>query len=750
MLGSVVERGAPSLDRGRVSPMDTPTMRKIYDDSGRVASAFYCSQAGDAVAGPDLWHKVVYEYDAEGRVASESYYSGEGLPCVDAAGIVKRAFSYDPDGEEIRREEYLSDGRIRIVKRNARGEVGERKYASSDGSPALGDSGYYCMKFSYDDEGRLEKQVCYGLDGKRCRNSHGYAAFVCQYGEDGSCRTLFLDERGRVVGEDAPEEEGGVQTDSALSVHSSPGEREKVPLPVRPFQGVKNARGEKILPRERKRRSSSRPHKDLQPSVRPVERLVAPPGENAASVWKRRRTTLYVTGGILAALLFVFSVVKILPVPLPPVEISVYMVSEDESEAVPEMTSTRVNHAAQEETVSMPEVSSAPVLTAEAAADVSLPNLDVDVSGMVGSEEMMFGESLGGGASSGGIASIVESRCSPGSRMARIREGGGNPEAVEKTVIGMLRWLKGKQGNSGAWGEGGSSVVNSAYPVGTTAICLLAFSAHCETVTSEEFGTTVARAIAYLATACMNPSRKTCVYLPGYEYAMAVYALAESYGLSHEKGEEFPLDEKILLQFAEYILKCQNREGSWDYQYGMTPGDISISCWNIQALCALRRAGIDPDGYDEAMAKAAGYVRSCWLPKRGTFHYRTQERSTNCSIPFVGVYSGKLLGVKYSPAEENTMKKLVASVPEVNVNKSDYHSIPPNAYVNYYHGQIARLQGGNQWQGFERRVMGNVMRQTQRSKTAQGREEVSFGDDMPPLTHAFWTLVLSMYYRYVE
>ena len=85
--------------------MDTPTMRKIYDDSGRVASAFYCSQAGDAVAGPDLWHKVVYEYDAEGRVASESYYSGEGLPCVDAAGIVKRAFSYDPDGEEIRREE---------------------------------------------------------------------------------------------------------------------------------------------------------------------------------------------------------------------------------------------------------------------------------------------------------------------------------------------------------------------------------------------------------------------------------------------------------------------------------------------------------------------------------------------------------------------------------------------------------------------------------------------------------------------
>ncbi len=738
----------------------------MYDASGRVSAEFYCNSMGKPVDGPERWHKAAYQYDSTGRVSAVSYYNTEGLPCVDGEGILKRAFSYDADGKETRREEYLSDGRIRIVKRNARGEVEERKYVLSSGQPALGESGYYCMRFSYLADGRLDRQVCYGLDGKRCRNAHGYAMVVCRYEADGTCRTVFLDERGAVIGGDASAEEKVEAPPSQPSrerhVDQSTTQASLLPGKIgatvgrtgRSFSGVKNARGEKIAPRSRKKPSSALPHKNLKPSARPVERMVTPPGENAVSIRKRRRATLYVTAGMLGGLLLIFSLVKILPMPLPPVEITVYSVPEDSDMPAPEAAATRANHAAQEEIATLPDLSPAPVVTVDATLDISVPQVTVDSSDMVGGDDLMFGSSVGGGSSGGmaggGITSIVENRCSLANRMARIREGGGNPEVVEKSVVGMLRWLKEKQGASGAWGEAGSSVVNSAFPVGTTAVCLLAFSAHCETVSSQEFGPSVAKAIAYLATACMNPGRDKGVYLPGYEYAMAVYALAESYGLSREKGEEFPLREEIMQQFAEYILKHQNPEGSWDYQYGMTPGDISIACWNIQALCAIRRAGINPAGYDGAMEKAAEYVRSCWMPKPGTFHYRSQERTTNCSIPFVGAYSGKLLGMKYAPAEENLMRKLVATPPEVDVNKHDYHSIPPNAYVNYYHGQIARLQGGAQWLGFERRVMNNVIRQTKKSKSSQGVELVSFGDDMPALTHAFWTLVLSMYYRYVE
>jgi len=198
-------------------------------------------------------------------------------------------------------------------------------------------------------------------------------------------------------------------------------------------------------------------------------------------------------------------------------------------------------------------------------------------------------------------------RCDPTTRMKRLRAAGGHPE-VDKAVTRGLQWLKKTQAADGSWGTrdkrpDGSSISNDKNAM--TGMALLCFLGHCELQDSEEFGATVQKAIKFLTS---TPAQPTSLSRPiDYSHPIRVYALCEAYTMTKIK-ELGPFAKKG----AEAIIKGQNESGGWAYIYSKGPSahvDLSVTGWNIQALKAASLTGLKIDGLDEAMDKAADYVK---------------------------------------------------------------------------------------------------------------------------------------------
>lgn len=117
-------------------------------------------------------------------------------------------------------------------------------------------------------------------------------------------------------------------------------------------------------------------------------------------------------------------------------------------------------------------------------------------------------------------------------------------ETAEPAVLKSLKWLQQVQIKSGpekgGWrqlGEKGKA------NTGMTGLALLTFLAHGETMTSAEYGTTVADGLKFL----LQHQDSEGVFQPagshtGYGHAMATYAVAEAYSLTGNVLLEEPLN----------------------------------------------------------------------------------------------------------------------------------------------------------------------------------------------------------------
>ena len=77
-----------------------------------------------------------------------------------------------------------------------------------------------------------------------------------------------------------------------------------------------------------------------------------------------------------------------------------------------------------------------------------------------------------------------------------------------------------------------------------------------------------------------------------YEHGFAVHFLAEAYGKVTDKA----LKERMkatLTKAVKVIADGQNREGGWRYQPKSRDADISVTCCQLHALAAAKRAGFD-------------------------------------------------------------------------------------------------------------------------------------------------------------
>ena len=382
------------------------------------------------------------------------------------------------------------------------------------------------------------------------------------------------------------------------------------------------------------------------------------------------------------------------------------------------------------------------VIIAHNSSSISVPSINGISSLDLGSS---FGDGFGGGGFGDGIGggigvpATMKGRCSTSDRLARLTAAGGKRE-MDRSVLNALRWIKTQQKPDGSFG--------TKFPIAMTSFALLAYSGHCETVDSPEFGKSVKAAIEYL----LAVSEKGKGYITtsrdrnlSYEHGIAMYALAEAYSMNKNARARFKRISPALKIGIPIVIEGQTNGGGWLYSYGSNgTGDLSVSGWNIQALKAAELTGLKFSGLDRAKQKAVRYLRSAEDPNGtdGYFRYRvTDGQKGKLSLTGVGAYSARMLGAP-SKLEDKSLNLIISKNPK-NFN-------PDKAYSWYYHSLAAFQKQGKHWRDYNstyQQVMANTQEKNGSWPASAGHGQV--GQDGKLYSTCLCTLMLEVYYRYL-
>ena len=278
------------------------------------------------------------------------------------------------------------------------------------------------------------------------------------------------------------------------------------------------------------------------------------------------------------------------------------------------------------------------------------------------------------------LPKVMQQRCDPKKRIARLRSGGGK-DMTEAAIMKGLNWLRTVQDEDGGWGkkdkdDQGNLVRNATqnYRNAMTGMALLAYLGHCELQDSPTFGPTVQKGIDFLTSTppdeLVHNGNKGC-----YAHPIRAYALCEAFTMT-----KIPKLKEYAKRATDVIIKGQNESGGWAYGFGKGPvahTDLSVTGWNIQALKAAALTGISIDGLDEAMDKAIAYTKRC-QDQSGKFAYKEGTKGKP-SLTGTGVLCLQIW--KNAKSEEATK-----GLDWITTNMAtDWKNV--NVYEWYYHAQ---------------------------------------------------------------
>lgn len=208
---------------------------------------------------------------------------------------------------------------------------------------------------------------------------------------------------------------------------------------------------------------------------------------------------------------------------------------------------------------------------------------------------------------------LYAARASAVTRQNAVAQGGGSKagqEAVEK----CLAWLASVQQDDGSW----------EHSPGHTGLATLVFLAHGETPTSDKYGATVQQACNWLATKVAAAPSPPNLGQNGYGEGIAIYALAEAYGMTHDAALR-PAVEKGIAG----LVKGQQPGGGYNYGYAQDQRwDLSLAGWQFQALKAAYVAGIATPGLEQAIDRACTFIKTTTYAK-GKFGYASAGSGGN-------------------------------------------------------------------------------------------------------------------------
>ncbi|MFO0841884.1 MAG: prenyltransferase/squalene oxidase repeat-containing protein [Gemmataceae bacterium] len=324
--------------------------------------------------------------------------------------------------------------------------------------------------------------------------------------------------------------------------------------------------------------------------------------------------------------------------------------------------------------------------------------LDPNTSGVGAMAGTLGG--MGGAMNLGGFGGR-----SGATREKMLREGGGNA-ASEAAVADGLQFLALHQCADGSWSlnefnkhartaplPGGKVVPDNSQPQTTrrnstagTAFGLLPFLAAgithkpSKTAKAVDYTKAIGKAIDYLVTKQIKTGAEKGFYGGDmYSHGLATIALCEAYGLTSD-----PRIKASAQLGLNYIVSAQDTAGGgWRYS-PRSPGDTSVTGWQLMALKSGQMAGLTVPR--ETLKKTESFLNSV-ESKQGGYGYMPSNPET-ITMTAVAALCRQYLGV--NPRNPS----LLASIKRIK-------TAPPmgaNIYYEYYATQVMHHMGGEAWQ----------------------------------------------------
>jgi len=308
----------------------------------------------------------------------------------------------------------------------------------------------------------------------------------------------------------------------------------------------------------------------------------------------------------------------------------------------------------------------------------------------------------------------------------------GGSAATERAVLAALRWLKANQKPDGSWDCVGSNE-------GGTALALLAFFGHGETVDSAEFGACVQKGLEYVVAKVPEYGG---VAGNMYGQGLVTFALAEGFAMSGSPALKTPLERA-----ANFIVTSQKKPkdkaihvGGWRYSAGEPTSDLSVSGWQIMALKSAANAGvvIPPEALDKAMK----YVWAMY----GKPGFGYEAPGTGASMTAVGILCAQFLGHGDDERVDGALKW-------VSEQKMEWETLDGFAMYYLYYGSQAMFQGGEQFWPKWNEQMREMLIKNQNSdghwEPPPRSTEVPNLGKTPVYATALGALTLETYYRFL-
>ena len=304
-------------------------------------------------------------------------------------------------------------------------------------------------------------------------------------------------------------------------------------------------------------------------------------------------------------------------------------------------------------------------------------------------------------------------------------------EASTNALMKALFWLQKVQNPDGSWGK--------KHVDGCTGLALLVYLAHGELPKSKNFGSTVSKAIQYLATSPISKQASN-----GYSHAIKTYALAEAYSMTGNYNLVEALEKS-----ASIIIDNQLANGSFSYKYQKASEryDMSIAGWNFQALNALSHSNLPIEGLTEAIEKSI--LRLKQQSTQG-FPYGPNAKGGKHSLLGVGTLCLQLFD---SAKDFQPTDQIMDTLKIDALAKLNWDSAPKNALYSWYYSTYAMFQhGGKHWKAWNSKFQ-DVISKNQNPEgywNYPGDFHGHSGDDLTDKVHAtvFSCLMLEVFYRY--
>lgn len=350
------------------------------------------------------------------------------------------------------------------------------------------------------------------------------------------------------------------------------------------------------------------------------------------------------------------------------------------------------------------------------------------VSDVVVSPSAFASPSVFGGRSSAGRASAVS-------------KFGGNRVGQDK-LLKALYWLKKVQKPDGSWGGGDTMDA-------LTGLALLTFLAHGETQTSKAFGTTVKKAMMYLANSPINIKSKHA-----YPHAIKSYALAEAYAMTGVSMLEEAMNKCIRI-----VIDGMQGDGCYEYEYKpkSTRQDLSFAGWNYQAMKAAYAAGCNESGLHEAIQKGIK-----WLKKQAAsesdgngFPYAIKGGSVKGPKRFTMRAVGVLCLQLYGEGRIGAVRDEIKAIIDLDLPKLSWKTAPKSSLYGWYYATQTMFQhGGKEWTAWNRKFQSELINNQHDEGywVYPGKSHVdAIKDDIGQKVYAttLCALMLTVYYRYL-